>query len=72
MRKVYKVPLAIRAATQPGRMLIIMTLKNIITFLKLKLLGLLETLQNNNVLLEQIQKCLDAYLESKRAIFPRL
>ncbi|ESN90842.1 hypothetical protein HELRODRAFT_182551 [Helobdella robusta] len=50
MRKVYKVPLAIRAGTQPG---------------------LLESLQNNNVLLEQIQKCLDAYLESKRVVFPR-
>ncbi|KAL5020432.1 hypothetical protein ScPMuIL_003324 [Solemya velum] len=50
MRKVNKVPLAIRAATQPG---------------------LLETFQNNNTLLDQIQKCLEAYLESKRAIFPR-
>ncbi|XP_060075174.1 dynein axonemal heavy chain 6-like [Ylistrum balloti] len=50
MRKVNKVPLAIRAATQPG---------------------LLETFQNNNALLDQIQKCLEAYLESKRAIFPR-
>ena len=51
MRKVNKVPLAIRAGTQPG---------------------LLETLQNNNALLDQIQKCLEAYLESKRVIFPRL
>ncbi|KAJ8313399.1 hypothetical protein KUTeg_009027 [Tegillarca granosa] len=50
MRKVNKVPLALRAATQPG---------------------LLETFQNNNALLDQIQKCLEAYLESKRAIFPR-
>ena len=50
MRKVNKVPLAIRAGTQPG---------------------LLETLQNNNALLDQIQKCLEAYLESKRVIFPR-
>ena len=33
--------------------------------------GLLETLQNNNALLDQIMKCLEAYLESKRIIFPR-
>jgi dynein heavy chain len=50
MRKVNKIPLAIRAGTQPG---------------------LLETFQNNNSLLDQIMKCLEAYLESKRAVFPR-
>ncbi|CAL1541921.1 unnamed protein product [Lymnaea stagnalis] len=50
MRKVNKVPAAMRAATQPG---------------------LLETFQNNNGLLDQIMKCLEAYLESKRVIFPR-
>ncbi|CAG5121595.1 unnamed protein product, partial [Candidula unifasciata] len=50
MRKVNKIPLAVRAATQPG---------------------LLETFQNNNGLLDQIMKCLEAYLESKRVIFPR-
>ncbi|XP_042075509.1 LOW QUALITY PROTEIN: dynein axonemal heavy chain 6 [Haplochromis burtoni] len=33
--------------------------------------GLLETLQQNNALLDEIQKCLEAYLESKRVIFPR-
>lgn len=33
--------------------------------------GLLEQFQNNNALLDQIQKCLEAYLESKRVIFPR-
>ncbi|KAK3733193.1 hypothetical protein QZH41_008554, partial [Actinostola sp. cb2023] len=51
MRKVYRLPNALRAATQPG---------------------LLETFQNNNALLDQIQKCLEAYLESKCVIFPRL
>ncbi|XP_029794387.1 dynein heavy chain 6, axonemal [Suricata suricatta] len=35
------------------------------------LVRLLETFQNNNALLDQIQKCLEAYLESKRVIFPR-
>jgi dynein heavy chain len=48
--QVNKMPLAIRAGTQPG---------------------LLETLQNNNSLLDQIQKCLEAYLESKRVLFAR-
>ncbi|KAM6971776.1 dynein axonemal heavy chain 6 [Aplochiton taeniatus] len=50
MRKVNRLPNALRAATQPG---------------------LLEVFQNNNALLDQIQKCLEAYLESKRNIFPR-
>ncbi|XP_043915244.1 dynein axonemal heavy chain 6 [Protopterus annectens] len=50
MRKVNRLPNALRAATQPG---------------------LLEMFQNNNALLDQIQKCLEAYLESKRVIFPR-
>ena len=50
MRKVNRLPLAMRAATQPG---------------------LLETFKNNNTLLDQIQKCLEAYLESKRCVFPR-
>ncbi|XP_063473624.1 dynein axonemal heavy chain 6 isoform X8 [Symphalangus syndactylus] len=50
MRKVNRLPNALRAATQPG---------------------LLETFQNNNSLLDQIQKCLEAYLESKRVVFPR-
>lgn len=50
MRKVARLPNAMRAATQPG---------------------LLETFQNNNALLDQIQKCLEAYLESKCVVFPR-
>ncbi|XP_069092738.1 dynein axonemal heavy chain 6 isoform X2 [Pleurodeles waltl] len=50
MRKVNRLPNALRAATQPG---------------------LLETFHNNNGLLDEIQKCLEAYLESKRVIFPR-
>ncbi|KAG8249570.1 Dynein heavy chain 6, axonemal [Homalodisca vitripennis] len=33
--------------------------------------GLLETFQNNNSLLDQILKCLEAYLETKRVAFPR-
>ncbi|XP_040003149.1 dynein heavy chain 6, axonemal [Xiphias gladius] len=32
---------------------------------------LLETFHHNNSLLDEIQKCLEAYLESKRVIFPR-
>uniref|UniRef100_A0A8C3AFB1 Dynein axonemal heavy chain 6 n=1 Tax=Cyclopterus lumpus TaxID=8103 RepID=A0A8C3AFB1_CYCLU len=32
---------------------------------------LLETFQDNNTLLDEIQKCLEDYLESKRVIFPR-
>ncbi|RZF48033.1 hypothetical protein LSTR_LSTR002099 [Laodelphax striatellus] len=33
--------------------------------------GLLESFQNNNNLLDQIMKCLEAYLETKRVVFPR-
>ncbi|TSN95723.1 Dynein heavy chain 6, axonemal [Bagarius yarrelli] len=33
--------------------------------------GLLEIFQSSNALLDQIQKCLEAYLESKRVVFPR-
>ncbi|XP_076263714.1 dynein heavy chain at 16F [Rhynchophorus ferrugineus] len=33
--------------------------------------GLLEMLQRNNALLEQIMKCLESYLETKRVAFPR-
>uniref|UniRef100_UPI00398F6457 dynein axonemal heavy chain 6 isoform X2 n=1 Tax=Pristiophorus japonicus TaxID=55135 RepID=UPI00398F6457 len=50
MRKVNRLPNALRAATQPG---------------------LLEAFMHNNELLDQILKCLEAYLESKRVIFPR-
>ncbi|XP_067839723.1 dynein axonemal heavy chain 6 [Heptranchias perlo] len=50
MRKVNRLPNALRAATQPG---------------------VLESFLTNNGLLDQILKCLEAYLESKRVIFPR-
>ncbi|TNN23644.1 Dynein heavy chain 6, axonemal [Liparis tanakae] len=33
--------------------------------------ALLETFLENNILLDEIQKCLEDYLESKRVIFPR-
>jgi len=33
--------------------------------------GLLEIFQRNNALLEQIMKCLESYLETKRVAFPR-
>lgn len=33
--------------------------------------GLLRRLQSNNRMLEEIQKCLEDYLETKRAAFPR-
>lgn len=33
--------------------------------------GLLETFQKNNALLDQIMKCLESYLETKRVAFPR-
>lgn len=33
--------------------------------------GLLDTFKRNNALLEQIMKCLESYLETKRVAFPR-
>ncbi|XP_046391604.1 dynein axonemal heavy chain 6 [Ischnura elegans] len=33
--------------------------------------GLVDAIQANNMLLDQIMKCLEAYLESKRVVFPR-
>lgn len=50
MRKVQRLPNALRAGTQPG---------------------LLESFLQNNDYLDQIQKCLEAYLESKCVVFPR-
>ncbi len=41
------------------------------TFLCLLSSGLLETFKQNLSLLEQIQKCLEDYLESKRLLFSR-
>ncbi|KAM4706665.1 dynein axonemal heavy chain 6 [Discoglossus pictus] len=50
MRRVNRLPNALRAATHDGT---------------------LTMFQENNKLLEEIQKCLEDYLESKRVIFPR-
>lgn len=33
--------------------------------------GLLEVLTTNNKLLDEVMKCVESYLESKRVIFPR-
>lgn len=33
--------------------------------------GLLDALERNNDLLDQIMKCLESYLETKRVAFPR-
>ena len=41
------------------------------TWFLLHVPGLLEAFKQNNSLLEQIQKCLEDYLESKRLIFSR-
>lgn len=33
--------------------------------------GLLELLEENNKMLDEVMKCLEAYLETKRIAFPR-
>ena len=67
MRTVQKLPNALRAATRPGDYYTLYEHCNNITLLA----GLLEEFQKCNALLDEIQKCLEDYLESKRMQFPR-
>jgi dynein heavy chain, axonemal len=69
MRKTNKIPLAIKAGTQPGQS----TSFNSITrnMIDVNLSGYLELFQTNNALLEQIQHALASYLETKRSNFAR-
>uniref|UniRef100_A0A1B6CU24 AAA+ ATPase domain-containing protein n=1 Tax=Clastoptera arizonana TaxID=38151 RepID=A0A1B6CU24_9HEMI len=51
--------------------IMIRTAKNPLALTACTYPGLAETFHNNNNLLDQILKCLEAYLESKRVVFPR-
>lgn len=66
MRQVHKLPNCIQSGTRPGK-----STYCHLFLLTIYVLGLLEILKQNNSLLEQIQKCLEDYLESKRLIFSR-
>ena len=68
MRTVQKLPNALRAATRPGKHY---TVYEHCVITSLYLTGLLEEFQKCNSLLDEIQKCLEDYLESKRMQFPR-
>jgi len=67
MRTVQKLPNALRAATRPGNIYSNILNSTLLTYHA----GLLEEFQKCNTLLDEIQKCLEDYLESKRMQFPR-